>query len=99
MLKYNPSLKKYSRKLRREATDAEKILWSKLRRGQINNLRFTRQKPIGKYIVDFYCHKLKLIIELDGDQHYYEEGKVSDKQRDEFLRSQGLQALKSQPGI
>ena len=57
-------------------------------------VRFSRQKVLGKYIVDFYCFQAKLVIELDGSQHYEAEGKQKDAQRDAFLRSQGLTVLR-----
>ena len=58
------------------------------------SIKFYRQKVIGKYIVDFYCSKYNLIIELDGGQHYEEKGMQSDKERDEFLRSLGFVILR-----
>lgn len=68
-------------------TEAEVILWNRLRRKQINNLQFNRQKPLGKYIVDFYCPAKKLVIEIDGGQHY-ENGRniIEDQERDKFLK-------------
>ena len=55
-------------------TDAEILLWHKLRRKQLFGLQFFRQKPLGNYIVDFYCPSARLVIEIDGGQHYTEEG-------------------------
>ena len=75
-------------------TEAEKLLWSKLRRKQINNYQFYRQKVIGNYIVDYYCPKAKIIIELDGSQHYNDEGVSKDKIRDAYLKSIGLEVLR-----
>ena len=68
-------------------TKSEVILWNRLRRKQINNLQFNRQKPLGKYIVDFYCATKKLVIEIDGGQHY-ENGEIikEDQERDSFLK-------------
>lgn len=94
MLQYNKDLKQYSRQLRKNMTDAEKFLWSKIRGKQIRGLQFYRQKIIGNYIVDFYCPKVKLIIELDGSQHYSDEGKEKDKIRDNYLRANGLKVLR-----
>jgi len=94
MLKYDSKLKPISRKLRCNSTDAERKLWSKIRNNQVAGLRFTRQKPIGKYIVDFYCHKLKLVIELDGSQHFYEESIQYDKAREKYLEDQQLKILR-----
>jgi len=66
-------------------TDAENILWSKLRRKQLKGYQFYRQKIIGKYIVDFDCPKANIVIELDGGQHYSEAGKAKDGARDDLL--------------
>ena len=94
MLPYNKSLKEYSRKLCRNMTDAEKLLWSKLRGRQVKGLQFNRQKPIGNYIVDFYCRKAKLVIEVDGSQHYQKDGKEKDKVRDAYMSQLGLRVLR-----
>lgn len=94
MLLYNSKLKKFSQKLRKNQTDAERKIWRCLRKNQIANMKFSRQKPIGKYIVDFYCHQLKLIIELDGDQHFYEKGKERDNVRNAYLKSLGLKIIR-----
>ncbi|MFO7807713.1 MAG: endonuclease domain-containing protein [Candidatus Moraniibacteriota bacterium] len=94
MLKYNSNNKKLARELRKNMTDAERKLWKYLRRNQIHNLKFYRQKPIGNYIVDFYCPKIKIVIEADGDQHYYEKGKQEDKLREEFLTKNGIKVLR-----
>lgn len=64
MKEYKKSLKKFSRELRNNLTDAEQLLWFRLRRKQILNLQFYRQKPIAGYIVDFYCAAVNLVIEL-----------------------------------
>jgi very-short-patch-repair endonuclease len=98
MLKYNSNLKKFSRKLRTNQTPAERKLWKYIRRNQINNLRFTRQKPIGKYIADFYCHKLKLVIEIDGDRHFKNKEPEKDKIKKESYRLFGwrLKSLKKE---
>lgn len=61
-------------------TDSEKALCQKLRNKQIKGYQFYRQKPLGVYIVDFYCPKGNLVIELDGGQHYSDEGKSADRQ-------------------
>jgi very-short-patch-repair endonuclease len=70
MLRYSNQLKTNSRKLRKNMTDAERLLWSRLRRKQLKGLQVYRQKPIDGFIVDFYCPKANLVIELDGGQHY-----------------------------
>jgi len=75
-------------------TDAEISLWSKLRRKQLYGLQFYRQKPVGNYIVDFYCPAAKLVIEIDGGQHYTERGQAQDYERDAFLKDMGLSVLR-----
>ncbi len=75
-------------------TDAEKLLWSQIRRKQLKGHQFYRQKIIGNYIVDFYCPKSKLIIEIDGGQHYSVEGKEKDKIRDDYMASIGIKILR-----
>ena len=75
-------------------TDAENMLWVRLRRKQLKGHQFYRQKIIGKYIVDFYCPKSNLVIELDGGQHYSESGKAKDKVRDEVLSKMRIKVLR-----
>ena len=85
MKPYNKNLKQASRDLRNNMTDAEKLLWSRLRNKQILGLQFYRQKPILNYIVDFYCPAANLVIECDGSQHFTEDGLETDRIRDEAL--------------
>ena len=94
MLIYNKSFKEFSQWLRNNMTDAEIILWQKLKRKQLKGRQFYRQKTIGRYIVDFYCAEAKLAIELDGGQHYFQEGKEEDIKRDDYLISCGLRVLR-----
>jgi len=94
MLSYNKELKEYSRTLRRNMTDAERLLWSKIRRKQLKDQQFYRQKIICNYIVDFFCPKANLIIEVDGGQHYNSEGKKKDEVRDERMNLMGLRILR-----
>jgi len=75
-------------------TDAEKHLWLRLRGKQLKGYQFYRQKVIGQFIVDFYCPKAGLVIELDGGQHYEEAGRSKDRQRDEALTQMGLRVLR-----
>ena len=91
---YNKELKLRSRELRSSMTDAEIKLWSKLRRKQLHSLQFCRQKPIGNFIVDFYCPKARLVIEIDGGQHYQEQGMDRDAARDSYLRGLGLEVIR-----
>ena len=94
MLYYNGNLKKYSQNLRCKPTDAEKKLWSKIRLRQLNGYQFYRQRIIGKYIVDFCSPALKLVIEVDGSQHYTSEGIAADKIRDSYLQDCGFKVLR-----
>ena len=94
MLDYNKRLKEHSQRLRKGMTDAEKTLWSRIRGKQLKGYQFYRQKPIGNFIVDFHCSRAHLVLELDGGQHYTEDGKVKDSRRDEFMRNIGLRVLR-----
>lgn len=85
-------LTSFARKLRKEQTPQEALLWYRFLRGC--KPRFHRQYVIGPYIVDFYCHQAKLVIELDGSQHYEEENTAADRQRDTYLKEQGLCILR-----
>ena len=90
MIRYNPKLKLRARELRKNMTDAEIKLWARIRRKQLLDYQFYRQRPVGNYIVDFYCPAAKLIIEVDGGQHYEPEGLEYDRIRDAYLRSLGF---------
>ena len=94
MKPYNTNLKQPSRDLRNNMTDAEQLLWRKLRRKQIFGLQFYRQKPILNFIVDFYCPAANLVIECDGGQHYTAEGLEADRARDQALAQLGLNVLR-----
>lgn len=94
MLPYSRNLKKPSRELRSGMTDAECKLWSFLRGKQILGIQFYRQKPIGPYIVDFYAPAARLVIELDGSQHYEPDHARRDVARDDSLACQGLLVLR-----
>jgi len=93
-LAYKTTLKVPAKRLRINLMDAERCLWSKLRLKQINGCQFYRQKPIGNYIVDFYCPNAKLVIEVDGGQHFFDVHIASDKLRDEYMQSLGLKVLR-----
>lgn len=75
-------------------TDAENLLWSKIRDKQLKGFQFYRQKAIGKFIVDFYCPKANLVIELDGSQHYCVKGEKRDRIRDDYMESIGIKVLR-----
>ena len=90
MKPYNKNLKLPSRDLRSNMTDAEQLLWSRLRRKQILGLQFYRQKPLLNYIVDFYCPAVNLVIECDSGQHYTEDGLEAHRNRELTLNELGL---------
>lgn len=83
-----------TRNLRKNQTPQEIILWSRLRANRFHNLKFRRQYPLGKYIIDFVCLEKKLIIELDGWQHKEENQERYDNIRTEFLESCGFKVLR-----
>ncbi|GGD84874.1 endonuclease domain-containing protein [Planktosalinus lacus] len=80
--------------LRNKMTNAETLLWEALKNNQLDGFKFRRQHPIHLYIADFYCHKLKLVIEIDGAYHKTKEQKVIDKQKTFDLESQGLKVVR-----
>lgn len=94
MKPYNKNLKLPSRDLRSNMTDAEQLLWSRLRRKQILGLQFYRQKPLLNYIVDFYCPAVNLVIECDGGQLYTQDGLEADRSRDRALNELELVTLR-----
>jgi len=94
MLPYGRQLKQNARELRSHMTDAEQKLWYRLRRKQVNGWQFYRQKIIGSYIVDFYCPAARLVVELDGSQHFEPQHQATDQKRDAYLVSLGLRVLR-----
>jgi very-short-patch-repair endonuclease len=90
----DPEFLNFARKLRKNQTDAEKLLWSILRSRQLLSLKFRRQQPVGPYILDFYCHDYKLCIELDGGQHYTGAGQQVDKDRAAYLEARRIHILR-----
>ena len=92
--KHNSELTDFAKKLRKNMTKEERKLWYEFLRGY--DIRFLRQKVIDNYIVDFYCHEARLIIELDGSQHYEEQGMLKDRIRTEHLEKRDLTVLRIQ---
>ena len=90
--KHNKQLVPLAKRLRKEMTKEERHLWYDFLRTY--PVRFSRQKVLGKYIADFYSAEAKLVIELDGSQHYEEENAESDSQRTEFLEGYGLTVIR-----
>ena len=91
-LPYESKLIDRAKQLRRDATKQENHLWYDYLKDY--PLRFQRQKAIGNYIVDFYCHKAGLVVELDGSQHYEEDAMQYDVKRTEYLNTSGLRVLR-----
>ena len=91
---YNPTLKPLARKLRNDSTKSEIILWGYLKGKQIRGYDFHRHKPIDNYIVDFFCYKLMLAIELDGISHGSEEQYLKDDQKESRLMQLGIRVLR-----
>lgn len=91
IINYRSDLRQKANNLRKTGILAEVIMWNQLKARQIYNYRFRHQKPIGPYIVDFYCPKLKLVIEIDGYSH---KDKINyDQKRDKYLQSLNLNIL------
>jgi very-short-patch-repair endonuclease len=89
---YNNKLKTLSRELRKNSTLSEVLLWNQLKSRKIKGYQFMRQKPISEYIVDFFCSKLKLVIEIDGESHVSKS--EADLKRQRKLESLGLSFLR-----
>jgi very-short-patch-repair endonuclease len=94
IIDYERYLKELARKLRQNMTLGEVLLWQRLKRKQMRSYDFDRQRPIDRYIVDFYCKDLKLAIEIDGSSHDGEEAKINDEIRQERLESLGVRFLR-----
>jgi very-short-patch-repair endonuclease len=88
------TLRGRAKALRQDMTDAERIVWYRLRAHRLRGAGFRRQAPIGPYIVDFVCHAEKLIIEVDGGQHFEPEHMAHDERRRAFLAAQGYRVLR-----
>ncbi len=91
---YNHNLKRNSRRLRSTMTISERRLWTRVRRKQILDVQFYRQKPLGNYIVDFYAPRAGLVIEVDGAHHLEAEQAAKDTLRDAYMKAQGLLVLR-----
>ena len=90
-LPYNPKLKNLAKQLRKAGNLSEVIFWNAVKKGQLLNLDFERQKIIGNYIVDFYCPELDLVVEIDGESHDYKGS--HDLEREKYLNSLGLDII------
>lgn len=93
-LQYNKNLTPYAKKLRKNLTPEEVKLWAHIRKRQILGVKFLRQRPILNFIVDFFAPEIKLAIEIDGSQHYVDQGKYQDFERDAALNKFGITVLR-----
>ena len=89
---YDPKLKGPARQLRKDQTPAEGLVWRRLRAEQFPGFRFRRQQPVGPYVVDFFCSRAKLVIEVDGETHIGTESR--DAERQAYLEKSGLSVLR-----
>ncbi len=90
-LPYNPALKQRARELRKAGNLSEVLFWNVVKNKQLNGQDFDRQRVIGNYIVDFYCHEYALVVEIDGSSH--DDKQAYDQVRDEYLEALGLKVL------
>lgn len=90
----NPKNLKIRKLLRKKQTETEKIVWSKLRAKKFFGIKFFRQYGIGKYIADFYCPEFKIVIEIDGSQHFQDKNYENDKIREEYMFSLGIKTIR-----
>ena len=91
-LRVKPSTQKNARDLRSQMTEAERLLWQHLRKRQIGGLKFRRRHPVGRYVLDFVCLEVGLVIEVDGGQHG--EQQSYDQDRTEWLQQRGYRVLR-----
>jgi very-short-patch-repair endonuclease len=92
--KVSSKLRSNARALRRNSTGAERILWSQLRDHRLNGVSFRRQVPIVNYIADFVCHAARLVIELDGGQHFSDDQEAADARRSAVIEAKGFRVLR-----
>ena len=90
----NVEIFKFAEELRQDMTEAELVLWNKLRQNKLSGYRFKAQHPIKSFITDFYCHKAKLVIEIDGVIHNTKERKEYDMNRSYEFEQLGLTVLR-----
>ena len=92
--KFDPQLLQFAKSMRHTTTDAENLMWQLLRAKRFMNLKFRRQHVIAPYILDFYCHEIGLVIELDGSQHGTDDAIEYDVERTKFLEAVGLTVVR-----
>jgi adenine-specific DNA-methyltransferase len=93
-MKLPPEMLERIRKLRQEATDSETQMWQLLRNRNLCGVKFRRQHPAYGFILDFFCHELKLVVEIDGSVHQEEEQKRYDRERTQILNENGIFVLR-----
>ncbi|MBV9979698.1 DUF559 domain-containing protein [Bradyrhizobium sp.] len=92
--KISSKLRSNARALRRNSTEAERLLWSELRDHRLVGISFRRQVPIKNFVADFVCHAAKLVIELDGGQHFSDDGESADAARSAVIEAEGFRVLR-----
>ncbi|HUR54172.1 MAG TPA: endonuclease domain-containing protein [Gemmataceae bacterium] len=90
----DPRLLEFARQMRWEPTPTEELVWRALRNRQLSGVKFRRQRPLGRYILDIYAASCALVIELDGDSHATDEGREHDRVRHEYLQELGLKVIR-----
>jgi very-short-patch-repair endonuclease len=93
VIHYRKGLKAAGRSLRRNLTEAEQLLWGRVRMKQILRVQFFRQRPLGNFIVDFFAPRAKLVVEVDGSQHLTDSGINQDPKKEEYLNRKGFLVL------
>jgi len=93
-MKIDSQLLEFAKYMRHTATDAENLMWQLLRAKRFMNLKFRRQHVVKPYIVDFYCHEIDLVIELEGSQHGMDDAIEYDTERTKFLEALGLTVVR-----
>jgi very-short-patch-repair endonuclease len=96
---YNKNLQPFANKLRHDMTKAEACLWRYALRANALGVSFRRERPIGRFIADFVCLPLKLVIEVDGVTHLYKETQEKDAQKDKELKEMGFEVLRFQDHV
>ena len=90
----SPSQRRHARELRKKSTDAERLMWGELRDKKLNGFSFKRQVPIGPYIADFACHAKKLVVEIDGGQHFADDAERADAARTAAIEARGFRVVR-----
>ncbi|RJF76069.1 endonuclease domain-containing protein [Rhodopseudomonas palustris] len=90
----SPGQRRHARELRKTSTDAERLMWSALRDKQLDGFSFKRQVPIGPFIADFACHAKKLVVEIDGGQHFSDDAERADAARTAAIEARGFRLIR-----